>query len=66
LTASYYRSPLSDQQDAHLLGLSISKAESGQSRLQGMIPHKPPHSMGRSLTINFLLHWLVFYLFILT
>jgi hypothetical protein len=45
-----YRSLFSARQDARFLGLAGSETESGQSGLQGTCSHKPPHSLGRSLT----------------
>src|SRR2546425_1153822 len=40
----------STSHDARFLGATGSEVSSGQSGLQGPTPHKPPHSLGRTLT----------------
>jgi hypothetical protein len=46
-----YRSLFSASQDARFLGPAGSETESGQSGLQETHSHKPPRSLGRSLTL---------------
>ncbi len=46
-----YRSLFFASQGARFLALAGSETESGQSGLQETSSHKPPHAMGRSLTL---------------
>src|SRR5436853_137608 len=52
LTASCHQSSLTEQQDARLLGFLFSRTKSGQLAGKGRTPHKPPHSVERSLTLT--------------
>jgi hypothetical protein len=52
MNTQLYRSLFTASQDARFLGLAGSETESGQSGLQETSSHKPPHRMGRSLTLR--------------